>query len=45
MLAAGRTVPIRTKPLKLWRLRGRAAVSLRIANVVRPFSALCDGLF
>ena len=51
--ASGRTVPVRTKPLKLRRLRGRAAIpmpasrllSLRIATVVRRFPAPCGGVF
>ena len=46
MLAAGRTVPVRTTPFR-WRLRRHGAIpmpalrllSLRIANVARPFSA------
>jgi hypothetical protein len=53
ILVSARVVARSTQPLKLWRLRGRAAipmpalrpVSLRIANVVRPFSAPYGGAF
>jgi hypothetical protein len=53
ILVSGRTVPVRTKPLKLWRLRGRAAiptpalrpVSFRIADIVRRFPASFGGVF
>ena len=53
MLASGRVVARSDEPLKLWWLRGRAAIampasrpeSLRIADIVRRSSAPCGRLF